>query len=110
MRRNTIIHTVKCYPEYFKPLMDGSKTFEVRENDRIYEVGDYLAVNEFLPEEDPYTLRKNSPKDSGGFDRAADDGYYSGKCALFRITYILDNPQFRKEGTVVLGLARCIIQ
>ena len=104
-----MIHTVKCYPEYFKPLMEGSKTFEVRENDRIYEVGDFLAVNEFLPEEDPYTLRKNSPKDSGGFDRAADDGYYSGKCALFRITYILDDKKFCRDGTVILGLARCII-
>ena len=39
-----------------------------------------------------------------------DDGYYSGKCAVFRITYILDNPQFCKEGKVILGLARCIIQ
>ncbi len=57
-----MIHTVKCYPEYFKLLLDGSKPFEVRENDRIYEVGDYLAVNEFLPEEDPYTLRKNPPE------------------------------------------------
>ena len=35
-----MIHTVKCYPEYFKLLLDGSKPFEVRENDRIYEVGD----------------------------------------------------------------------
>lgn len=105
-----MIHTVKCYPEYFKPLMDGSKTFEVRENDRFYEVGDYLAVNEFKPESDPYTVRKNPPEIGSEFNRAANDGYYSGNCALFRITYILDNPQFCKEGTVILGLARCILQ
>ena len=105
-----MIHTVKCYPEFFRALADGSKPFEVRENDRIYEVGDYLAVNEFLPEEDPYTLRKNSPEKGGEFNRTADDGYYSGKCAVFRITYILDNPQFYKDGKVILGLARCIIQ
>lgn len=105
-----MIHTVKCYPEYFKPLMEGSKTFEVRENDRFYEVGDYLAVNEFMPESDPYTVRKDTQENGGKFRRAADDGYYSGKSALFRITYILDNPQFCKEGTVILGLARCIIQ
>ncbi len=104
-----MIHTVKCYPEYFKLLLDGSKPFEVRENDRIYEVGDYLAVNEFLPESDPYTLRKNSPE-SGGFSRSADDGYYSGKCAIFRVTYILDDKKFCKDGMVILGLARCILQ
>lgn len=105
-----MIHTVKCYPEYFRALTDGSKPFEVRENDRIYEVGDYLAVNEFLPEEDPYTLRKNSPEQDGGFSRAADDGYYSGKCAMFKITYILDDKKFCRDGMVILGLARCILQ
>lgn len=105
-----MIHSVKCYPEYFKLLTDGSKTFEVRENDRIYEVGDYLAVNEFTPESDPYTVRKNFFESGDEFSRAADDGFYSGNCALFRITYILDNPQFCKEGMVILGLARCILQ
>lgn len=105
-----MIHSVKCYPEYFKSLLDGSKPFEVRKNDRFYEVGDYLAVNEFVPESDPYTVRK-SPTESGGESgRAADGGFYSGKCAIFRITYILDDKQFCKEGTVILGLARCILQ
>ncbi len=101
-----MIHTVKCYPEFFKALADGSKTFEIRKNDRIYETGDFLAVNEFLPEEDPYTIRSGTVHVDGEFTRAADGGYYSGKCALFRITYVLDDPRFCKEGMVVLGLAR----
>ncbi len=101
-----MIHVVKCYPKFFKALADGSKPFEVRKNDRIYETGDLLAANEFLPEEDPYTMRSGTTEAGGEFLRAADGGYYSGKCALFRITYVLDDPQFCKEGMVVLGLAR----
>ncbi len=102
-----MIHTVKCYPEFFRALADGSKPFEVRKNDRVYETGDFLAINEFLPEDDPYTIRSGTADNGGGdFRRAADGGYYSGKCALFRITYVLDDPRFCKEGMVVLGLAR----
>lgn len=105
-----MIHTVKCYPEFFKALADGSKPFEVRRNDRVYETGDFLAVNEFLPEEDPYTIRSGTEAPVGEFLRAVDGGYYSGKCALFRITYVLDDPRFCKEGMVVLGLTRQILQ
>ena len=101
-----MVHTVKCYPEFFKALADGSKPFEVRENDRPYAAGDILAVNEFLPEEDPYTMRSGTENGGEKFRRAADGGYYSGKCALFRITYVLDDPRFCKDGMVVLGLAR----
>ncbi len=25
-----MIHSIKCYPDYFKALKDGTKTFEVR--------------------------------------------------------------------------------
>lgn len=72
--------------------------------------GDYLAVNEFMPEDDPYTVRKNPVEKGGEFNRVANDGYYSGKCAMFRITYILDDTRYCKDGMVILGLARCIIQ
>lgn len=101
-----MIHAVKCYPEFFKALADGSKPFEVRKNDRAYETGDLLAVNEFLPDEDPYTIRSGMADGSGEFVRVMDDGRYSGRCALFRITYVLDDPRFCKDGMVVLGLAR----
>lgn len=105
-----MIHTVKCYPEFFKALADGSKPFEVRKNDRTYKAGDFLAVNEFLPEEDPYTLRSGMKEPYGGYHHAVEDGYYSGNCMLFKITYVLDDPRFCKEGMVVLGLARQILQ
>lgn len=98
-----MIHTVKCNYKYFQPLKDGTKNFEVRKNDRLYEVGDLLAVNEFVPDEnaDPYTMNVGL--------RRADHGYYTGECLLYKITYILDDPKYCKDGMIILGLARCEI-
>jgi hypothetical protein len=41
------VHTIKCKPEYFKHLLDGTKTSEIRQNDRDYKVGDTLLICEF---------------------------------------------------------------
>ncbi|MCH5195923.1 MAG: DUF3850 domain-containing protein [Oscillospiraceae bacterium] len=100
-----MIHAVKCLPPFFVPLSGGSKTFEVRKNDRPYRVGDYLAVNEFVPDsEDPYDEFEKTPLSDD--ERQADNGRYSGNCVLFKITYILDDKNFCKEGYVILGLKR----
>lgn len=98
-----MIHSVKCHPDYFKTLKDGTKTFEVRKKDRLYEVGDHLAVNEFVPNTqiDPYSLNAGLRQTSGGA--------YTGDSLLYKITYILDDPQYCKDGMVILGLARCEI-
>lgn len=98
-----MIHSVKCDYKHFGALKDGSKTFEVRKNDRLYEVGDHLAVNEFVSDEqrDPYEA------DVGL--RRTDGGYYTGDCLLYKITYIFNDPQYCKDGMVILGLARCEI-
>lgn len=81
-----MIHAVKCLPKYFDPLVSGEKSFEVRENDRDYKVGDIIALNE-------YSSSKG----------------YSGKFAIFKITYVLDNPEYCKSGYVILGLSECSI-
>lgn len=100
-----MIHEVKCHPEYFTALETGNKTFEVRWADRQYQFGDYLAVNEFAP----LTYVFGSDEERERFSRASDGGRYSGKWLLFRITYVLDDPQYCKDGMVILGLARCEI-
>ncbi len=38
---------LKILPEYFGPVKSGKKTFELRLNDRNYEVGDILILKEF---------------------------------------------------------------
>ena len=40
-------HTLKIEPQYLEAIKDGSKTFEIRKNDRDYKVGDILALHEY---------------------------------------------------------------
>jgi hypothetical protein len=51
------IHVLKC-SEYFESLVDGSKTLELRRNDRGYQVGDILQEREWDPATERYTGRK----------------------------------------------------
>jgi len=44
-----MIHELKCWPKFFKAMVDGVKTFEVRKNDRRFEVGDELLLREYDP-------------------------------------------------------------
>jgi len=75
-----VIHQLKIFPEYFKPVAEGNKTFEIRKNDRDYKVGDVLLLQEYIPSEDKFTGRV--------LDR--------------KITYITDYAQ--QEGYVVMGI------
>lgn len=40
-------HELKVLPEYFEAIVDGRKTFEIRYNDRNYQVGDRLLLKEW---------------------------------------------------------------
>lgn len=77
-----MIHELKCFPEYFQDIIDGKKTFEIRLHDRPYQVGDLLALNEYLPDTDSYTDRS---------------------CVVI-IDYMLNDATYCKTGFVVLTL------
>jgi ASC-1-like (ASCH) protein len=47
----------KVWPEYFKQIMDGKKTFELRLNDFDISEGDTIILNEWDPETKEYTGR-----------------------------------------------------
>ena len=96
-----MIHEVKVFRKYYRALVTGNKTFEVRKNDRPYAVGDILAVNEFIPIEQ---IERKANPDWLAKLRKVETGYYTGNGELFKITYILDDPQFCKDGMVILGL------
>ena len=99
-----MIHELKCLPIYFDPTMNGLKTFEVRKNDRPFRVGDVLALNEFIPENpDPYDDTVYRQKTDEW--REVDGGFYTGRCILKKISYILDDKELCAEGTVILGLS-----
>ena len=42
-------HKLKCWPSYFEAIKSGTKTFEIRRNDRDFAVGDRLILQEFDP-------------------------------------------------------------
>lgn len=75
------VHEVKTLPKYFQPQAEGLKSFEVRRNDRDYQVGDILRQKEWTQE-----------------------GGYTGRALDREIVYVLDDPTYCKEGFVVLGL------
>jgi hypothetical protein len=40
-------HELKIYPKYFKAILDEKKTFEIRKNDRDFQVGDIAVLKEW---------------------------------------------------------------
>ena len=73
-------HYLKILPEYYEAVKCGDKTFEVRLNDRDYQINDVLHLQEF------------------------NNGEYTG-CELVKVvSYILNDPTYCKEGYVVLAL------
>ncbi len=45
----TRTHLLKTWPGPFAALLDGTKTFELRQDDRAYAVGDILVLAEWDP-------------------------------------------------------------
>lgn len=81
-------HELKVWPQYFWPISEGRKPFEVRRDDRGFQTGQVLWLREFKP---------NS--------RMHDRHCYTGNAEFARITYILTGGQFGVEpGHVVMGL------
>ena len=40
------IHELKTWPQFFDSIVDGTKTFELRKDDRGFEVGDAVLLRE----------------------------------------------------------------
>lgn len=76
-------HELKSWPEYFWPIVDGRKKFDIRsEEDRLFEVGDVLLFREYDPHADDGVHSFPDPR-SG----------YTGASIRVVITYILRNSQ-----------------
>lgn len=42
-----MIHDLKILPEFYVPVVTGIKTFEIRKDDRCFEVGDFIKLREW---------------------------------------------------------------
>lgn len=78
-------HELKCHPTPFQQVLDGSKPFEVRQNDRNFQIGDTLHLREFQPTVGPH-------------------GGYTGRETTVLVTSILENCYGLPAGLCVLGL------
>ena len=48
-------HELKIHPKYYRAVLLGLKKVEIRLNDRNYQEGDLLILNEFDPKTEKYT-------------------------------------------------------
>jgi hypothetical protein len=53
-----MVHELKIWPEFFEPVFQGKKNFELRFDDRRFEVGDELHMREYVPATNQYTGRE----------------------------------------------------
>lgn len=78
------VHELKCWPAFYAAILDGSKTFELRRNDRDFQVGDVLRLREW----DPQAQRPDQST-----DRIAPQpilrGWYTGAAIGRRVSYVL---------------------
>lgn len=51
-------HELKCWPESFEAIYVGAKTADLRnDDDRVFEVGDWILLREWEPQTQLYTGR-----------------------------------------------------
>lgn len=77
-------HNLKTWPKEFGAILSGDKRFDLRKNDRGYEVGDILNQQEFDP----------------------DTNNYSGREREVKVLYIMrdDNPLMHLDGHVIMSI------
>lgn len=75
-----MLHNLKINKEFFSPVKERIKTFEIRKNDRNFQVGDQIVLNEW----DEKKIKQ-----------------YTGKKVNGEIIYITDYEQ--KENYVVFS-------
>lgn len=73
-------HYIKILPEYYHAIEQGKKSFEVRFNDRNYQVNDILHLQEWT------------------------GGEYTGREMEVEVTYLLDDPNYCKDGYVIMAI------
>lgn len=82
-------HSIKAWPEHFAPSIGGLKQFEVRKNDRDYQVGDRLKLQEWIP-------------------LGNGEGRYTGREIEQDVIFITRNAIGLQEGYVAMSLERVV--
>ena len=80
--RDFRIHQIKIQDKFYRAIASGTKTFEIRNNDRNYQVGDLLKFN--VINDNKVTIHQPE--------------------VLYMITYILQDVPGLKLGYVIFGI------
>ncbi|WP_019792344.1 DUF3850 domain-containing protein [Streptococcus sobrinus] len=75
-----MIHKIKLSNEFWSDVVNGRKTFELRKNDRNYQVGDYLLMKE------------------------VENSFPTSRECLVEVTYKLENYIGLQDGYCILGI------
>lgn len=98
-------HELKIWPVFFAAVRNGTKPFEVRRDDRKFEPGDRLVLQEFEPCE---TCGGSGMHDFRR-DCSAPHGHYTGQELEAKITFKLPGGHWGIEhGYCVLGLGEIV--
>lgn len=73
------VKELKIRQEYLEKVILGEKTFEIRKNDRNYQVGDILVLREY-------------------------EGDYTGRVAVVEVLYVLDEFEGLAPGFAALSI------
>lgn len=93
-----VIHELKTWPAPFAAIRARAKKHEIREDDRGYQVGDHLRLQEWIP-------RHDHPDCGPLYKCYSPDGRYSGEVQLVRVTHIDRGPSWGlPEGVVVMSI------
>ncbi len=79
-----MIHQLKLEKDCFIAVLKGDKTFEIRNDDRHFRVGDIVGFNEVELVDSSHSR-------------------YSGRSILARITYILNDDRYVPDGYVAFS-------
>ncbi|MEZ0355393.1 DUF3850 domain-containing protein [Mycobacterium sp. SA01] len=52
---NCRAHELKSWPQFFRAIVAGARSHELRRNDRNYRIGDQLLLREYDPEKKIYS-------------------------------------------------------
>ena len=83
-------HELKTWPQFFRRVWDGTKTFEIRRDDRNFAVGDVLFLREY---------------DAGLEDKPCGERY-TGRELTANVVYALRGYAGIEDGYVLLGIER----
>ena len=79
-------HELKTWIEFYQEVLDGKKRFEIRKNDRDFQVGDTLRLREYV----------------------FLTGEYTGRWCVFNVTYMLKDGFGLERGFCILSLSDLI--